>query len=289
MGDNIRIGFIGAGKVGCSLGKMFSVGGLTVAGYYSRTFLSACEGAAFTQSEAFETLEQVVAASDVLFLTTPDAVLRNVYHELKSFDVRGKQLCHCSGSLSAVEVFDDAEAQGASCYSIHPLFPVSSKTECYEELTHAHFCIEGDEAHLMDWKRRLEALGPHVQVIAAAAKRRYHAACCIPSNFVCALVQQSIDMLVACGFEADAALSALAPLMTANMEHIIKVGPQDALTGPVERNDVGTVDAHLKCMDGTRERDAYRLLSMKLVELATMRHPGADYSQMRLLLEGEES
>ena len=31
-----KIGFIGAGKVGVSLGKFFREGGLTVTGYYNR-------------------------------------------------------------------------------------------------------------------------------------------------------------------------------------------------------------------------------------------------------------
>ena len=44
----MRIGFIGAGKVGFTLGKYFAVNGLDVAGYYSRNYKSAEEAAAFT-------------------------------------------------------------------------------------------------------------------------------------------------------------------------------------------------------------------------------------------------
>lgn len=289
MDTEMRIGFIGAGKVGCSLGKLFSDGGYKVSGYYSRTYESACEAASFTGSTAFRTLQEVLVASDALFLTVPDDALRQTYRQLCAYELRGKQLCHCSGSLSAHEVFDDTRDRGASCYSIHPLFPVSSKFACYTELAHAYFCVEGDDEQLEEWQRRIEALGPTVQPIAAAAKKRYHAACCISSNLVCALAHQSIRILVDCGFDEDGALHAITPLMRANMEHIIQVGPQEALTGPVERNDVATVASHLACLASDGERDLYRCASLELVDLAQTRHPDVDYSHMHRLLEGNAS
>ena len=43
----MKIGFIGAGKVGFSLGQFFVQGGLPVTGYYSRHRGSAQEAAAF--------------------------------------------------------------------------------------------------------------------------------------------------------------------------------------------------------------------------------------------------
>ena len=276
----VRIGFIGAGKVGFSMGKFFAQGGLTVSGYYSRSSQSAREAAAFTNSTCFQTLADVVAASDALFITVPDGAIAGVYQQLRAYDLSGKQICHCSGSLSAAEVFPDLAEAGATGYSLHPLFPVSSKTESYKELPGAFFCIEGSAEHLDEWKQRIEALGPEAQVIPGAAKKRYHAACVMSSNLVCALVQQSLDMLVSCGFDEDTALSAITPLVRANMDHIIEHGPIEALTGPIERNDVTTVAAHLRCFERAAERELYRSASRKLVEVARRRHPEADYTHM---------
>ena len=63
-----KIGFLGAGKVGTTLGKYFAEHSVEVAGYYSRSISSASEAAAFTGSRVFETARDVLAASDVLFL-----------------------------------------------------------------------------------------------------------------------------------------------------------------------------------------------------------------------------
>ncbi len=49
----MKIGFIGAGKVGVSLGKYFAENRLEVSGYFSRSESSAREAAVFTGSELF--------------------------------------------------------------------------------------------------------------------------------------------------------------------------------------------------------------------------------------------
>ena len=123
----MTIGFIGAGKVGFSLGQFFAHGGLPMTGYYSRHRDSAQEAAERTGTRQFASLEALVRASDAIFLTVPDGAISAVYEKLRQFDLTGKQLCHCSGAISAQEAFPGAEELGAELYSIHPLFPVSDK------------------------------------------------------------------------------------------------------------------------------------------------------------------
>ena len=47
----MRIGFIGAGKVGCSLGKYLKENGYTVSGYLSRNYENSKFASEFTESE----------------------------------------------------------------------------------------------------------------------------------------------------------------------------------------------------------------------------------------------
>ncbi len=282
----MKIGFIGAGKVGFSLGKLFSQGGIPVTGYYSRRRETAEEAALFTQSAAYSSLEALVKDSDALFLTVPDGSITAVYQTLRQFELTGKQICHCSGALSAEQAFPGICEAGASGYSIHPLFPVSSKYEAYRELTGAFFCLEGDPAHLQDWRQLLEQLGPRVQLISADSKVRYHAACAIASNLMVGIVAESLSLLEGCGFSEDLARQALAPLMRSNLEHLIADGPVKALTGPVERCDTTTVEKHLACFPTREERELYRAVSTRVVEVAQQRNPERDYSSMRKILEG---
>lgn len=283
----MKIGLIGAGKVGFSLGKLFSQGGVPVTGYYSRHRESTEEAALFTHSASYDSLEALVKDSDALFFTVPDGSITPVYESLRGFELSGKQLCHCSGALSAAEAFPGIRETGAAGYSIHPLFPVSSKYEAYRELAGAFFCLEGDGPHLQTWKALLEGLGPRVQIIPAESKVRYHAACAIASNLMCALVAESLELLEGCGFPRQLALEALAPLMRSNLEHLIHDGPVQALTGPVERCDTATVEKHLNCFPTDQERELYRTVSRKLVEVAQQRNPERDYRPMKEILEKE--
>jgi len=276
----MKIGFIGAGRVGCSLGKYFTENGAQLSGYYSRSGSSAREAAEFTASKAFDNIEGLIAASDAVFITVPDGSIREVYTSAADL-ISGKLLCHCSGAMSARDAFPDIEKYGAEGYSIHPLFPVSSRFEAYKGLKTAFFCIEGDSSHIDMWRELLEGAGNTVKVISADVKSKYHAACAVSSNLVCALVYESVSLLTECGFSEDEAYAALRPLAMSNIERIFEVGAEAALTGPVERNDTGTVKKHLACLS---DAEMYRAVSLRLIELANKKNPDTDYSAMIGLL-----
>lgn len=280
----MKIGFIGAGKVGVSLGKFFREGGLTVTGYYNRHRDAAQEAADFTESACFDSAEAVAEASDAVFITVLDNRIREVYDSLRGLDLRGKKICHCSGALSAEEAFPGIEALGATGYSIHPLFPVSDKWTSYKELGSAFFCIEGT-GPLDSWKKTLEALGPRVQEISGDAKVKYHAACAISSNLVCALADTSLKLLQDCGFTETGAREALAPLALSNMKHLLEDGPVHALTGPVERGDAETVRKHLSVLGDGPEGELYRAASEVLVSIAECKNPNREYGEIRRILE----
>lgn len=279
-----RIGFIGAGKVGVSLGKFFREGGLTVTGYCNRHREAAQAAAEFTESRCFDSAEAVAEASDAIFITVPDKEIREVYGSLRGLDLRGKKICHCSGALSAEEAFPGIEALGATGYSIHPLFPVSDKWTSYKELGSAFFCIEGT-GPLDFWKKTLEDQGARVQEISGDAKVKYHAACAFSSNLVCALADTGLKLLQECGFTETGAREALAPLALSNMKHLLEDGPVQALTGPLERGDAETVRKHLSVLGDGPERELYRAASEVLVSIAECKNPNREYGEIRRILE----
>ena len=92
----MKIGFIGAGKVGFSFGKYFTMHQLSVSGYYSRNPQSAQNAAEFTQTKKFDTLEAVIYESDILFLTVPDDAIASVWEKMKQYPIAEKYICHCS-------------------------------------------------------------------------------------------------------------------------------------------------------------------------------------------------
>ncbi len=288
----MRAGFIGAGKVGFSLGKYLAEHGIAVSGYYSRSAASAEEAAEFTGSGFYTSLADIVSDSDTLFITVPDGVIGEVWDDMRNLPIRDKNICHCSGSIPST-VFFDAEERGAYRYSVHPLYAVSSKYTSYQELGKAYFSIEGSSAHLDEIKSVFEAMGNPTAVIDPACKTLYHAAAVMVSNQLAALVDMGAVLLGRCGFpEADAA-KALAPLIEGNALAVAARGPVDALTGPVERGDAQTVRKHLSELEkfaaeektGQDILTAYEALSRQLVRVAGRKHPDKNYQELEKELE----
>ena len=135
----MKTGFIGAGKVGFTLGKFFAANNIQVTGYYSRRRESAKEASAFTGTTVYDSIGELVQDSDAVFLTVPDSAISSVFEELKEFDLTGRLICHCSGAMTAREAFPGIKDTGAYGYSIHPLFPIHSKYNTYRELAGAFF------------------------------------------------------------------------------------------------------------------------------------------------------
>lgn len=277
----MHIGFIGAGKVGCSLGRYFSQHHV-LEGYASTPAETAYEAAQLTNSVAYDTPFELVKHCDVIFFTTPDGIIAHAWHDLLASlitkdELTGKIVCHCSGSLAS-SIFDQADSYGACAYSLHPLFAVSSKTVPQEELSQAFFTLEGSPQRQDDMRHFIEVLGNPLQIIDATEKTRYHAAAALASNHVVALYRLACNELIQCGFSPADAEAALAPLFLGNAHHIAHDGVVAALTGPAERGDYETINKHLNCLEGTTQ-EVYKLLNETLLTIAQEKHGTSSSSQ----------
>ncbi len=279
MNVDRTIGFIGAGKVGTALGRYFSEGGLFVAGYASARRDSAELAASRVPgAQAYDDPAELARGCDLIFVTTPDGKIADAWQELRATcDLSGKILAHCSGSLSAADAFPDAAEAGADTCSAHPLLAVSNPLLPLDELRAAHVTLEGDPAATSVVRAIFDALGNPTHTIDSASKTRYHAAAVYASNLVLAPLAVAGDLMESCGFTAAEAREALTPLVMGNAHAACELGARDALTGPVERNDLDTAQRHLSVLD-ENQASLYRELTAELVRLAESRHPDRDYA-----------
>ena len=240
----MNIGFIGAGKVGFSLGKYLTERNVRVSGYYSRNPQSSREAADFTNTRQYLNLRHLVEDSDVLFVAIPDSAIAQMWEQL---------------------------------------FAINDKYESYKVISQAFFTIEGDPKYLNWFLRLFESFGNPVEVISKEDKVRYHAAAAMASNLYVGLANMCEQMLRDCGFSVANAHRALSPLMIGNTENIIQYGPVGALTGPIERNDLTTVMDHLESLS-EQEQKVYKIRSGVVINVANMKHPERDYSEMERML-----
>jgi predicted short-subunit dehydrogenase-like oxidoreductase (DUF2520 family) len=278
----LKIGFIGAGKVGFSLGKYFSISNISLSGYYSRSFDSSKQAAEFTYSKAYENIQDFLNDTDIIFITTPDDIVLNVWNEISKFKLDNKFICHCSGSLSS-KIFSNLNNSGAFGYSIHPIYAFSDRYNSYKSLNEAFFSIEGNNEHIDVIKNIFITLKNKYIVITADTKPLYHLASVTVSNLVLSLIHAGCEELVSCGIDQEDALKALLPLIENNIKNLSKNGLINALTGPVERGDLNTIRHHMEVVP-YEFKDTYRELSINLLKLSEKKHSTRDYSALKQYL-----
>lgn len=278
----MRIGFIGAGRVGYTLGRFMTDHGANVSGYYSRTKEHAEEAAHFTDTRYYDDPGKLISDSDCIYLTVSDNAISEVFREIDNkYDLTDKIICHTSGALSST-VFDHS-ANKIYGYSIHPNFAVSDKLTSYQSFINAFITIEGSHHYLGEIVEFYKGLGLHVGVISAESKPKYHAASVFASNFVCGIYGTAIRLLEECGFSPENAEMALKGLFLGNAEGAAKNGPFKQLTGPVERGDTSTIIKHLEVLSDS-DRELYKKLAAETLEVAKRKNVDRDYSSIESLL-----
>ncbi|AYE35844.1 hypothetical protein CP523_07820 [Clostridium septicum] len=282
----MKIGFIGAGKVGFSLGKYLTENNITVTGYYSRNEDSAYEASIFTKTKQYNNLKEIINESDAIFITTPDREIQKVWNEIKKLSIQNKLICHCSGSLSS-SIFSNINQYGAYGYSIHPMLAISDKYNSYKNLKEAFITIEGHEKYRNKFKRLIESLGNKATIISNENKALYHAASVIVSNLVLGLINNSVSYLEQCGFKEEEAINALYPLIIFNVKNIREKGIKNSLTGPIERGDLSTIKSHCKSLS-SEDEIMYKILSKNILEIAKVKNKNRDYKELEEYLGGKK-
>jgi predicted short-subunit dehydrogenase-like oxidoreductase (DUF2520 family) len=279
-GDTIKIGFIGPGKVGVSLGRYFTHKGIELSGFYGRNEKTAIEAANITKSKFYDNIHDIIKESNILFITTPDDMISIIDRELSKFDLNNKSICHTSGSLKS-NVLCNAKHSGALIYSIHPIFAFSNKNTNLKELENIFFSVEGDDLENLSPIDNInkgnilvidiiKILGNKFFIRSKETSSIYHLANVFVSNLTLSLLDIGTNYLKMLGLNEEEALNAIKPLVQGNIESIINKGFVNSLTGPVLRGDIITIEKHLSVLE-KEDKELYKILSLNLLKLVALK------------------
>jgi Uncharacterized conserved protein len=266
----VKIGLIGAGKVGTSLGKYLTTKDFVLSGFFDTDAIAAEKAATKTNSCKCASIQQLISNSDLVFLTVKDDNIASLALVCAEESVSGKTFCHCSGALSS-KVMQPLRQKGAWACSAHPLCAVSGFDDA-QIFSNKTFTLEGDEQGLKMLQSLFSQTHNPFCIISSADKAKYHAAAVFASNFVCSLADISNSLFFECGFEPEQIGKMLWPLLEGNAHRIVHEGALSALTGPIERNDVLTVKNHLGALRDENLK-IYLLLSRHLLIMAEKNIP----------------
>jgi len=269
---------VGAGVVGTALAARMTRAGIPVAGLHGRQAelsdaASAISGVLASTGEIPEMLSQ----SDVVIISVRDERIREVVDRLLREKKLGAHqiLLHTSGANAAGDILGAARGQVKALGTLHPLVSFADPRLAVEGMRTVAFGIEGDAAARRVAGSLVALLGARAVVLEAKNLPLYHAGAVLVSNYVVALADLGRGLLIEAGVPAADALPALIPLMTSVVQNLAQVGLPGALTGPVERGDVSSVERHLEILQRRAPRivELYRLLGRDVLRLALSKAP----------------
>jgi predicted short-subunit dehydrogenase-like oxidoreductase (DUF2520 family) len=178
---------------------------------------------------------------DLLVIATPDRAIAEVASHVEP--VATTVVVHLSGACG-LDVLQGHPRRGA----LHPLMTLPDPDRGARLLRGAWFAIAGDPfVHEV-----VDALDGRSFPIADERRAVYHAAACVASNHVVALLAQVERLAATAGVPYDAFFD----IVRASVDNAAALGPRRALTGPAARGDDATIERHLDALD-VRERPAY--------------------------------
>lgn len=263
--------FIGAGKVGTTLGKALSEAGYTIKSLSCAT-LSEAEESCRIIGFGEPSINNIHTAKngEILFITVPDDKITNVVRELDSSDIfwQEKTVFHCSGLLPS-EVLKPLRTKGASTASFHPIQSFSHKHAAPSIFHNTYFGLEGEEQAIITGRKIIRDLGARSIQIQPDDKPIFHAAFSITSNFFVVLLDSAVALLKSLDFSEEKAVQILRPLLDGTLRNVEESSIRSALTGPIIRGDGQTVKAHLAALKKFHGvEDVYRRLAIRALEIA---------------------
>ena len=238
----MKIGFIGAGKVGTGLAISLSKNNYPIIGVYD-AIKQAAE--AFSQTincEVMNNPQEVANNADLVFITTPDSYIEQVCSSVKW---RSKQyVIHCSGA-NTVHLLKCAKEKGAFVGVFHPGLSFADTQKAANDIAGSTFDIEAEEPTLDVLKEIAATLGSYWVEISSEEKPVYHVAVECTSLFVMLLFRISADMMQAMGISEEQAVRAALPMIRGTANNIENLGTSQPLTGPADRGDTETIKKHI--------------------------------------------
>lgn len=267
----MRVGFIGAGLMGKTMGLLLSRCGYEVVGYFSRSETNAFRVAKEVGGKFYSDMPKLASNCDVLFITTPDDAIEQIAHILAGSGCMqpGQVLVHMSG-LHTSQILQPALKMGVSGLSMHPMQSCASPEEALLNLPVSVFCLEGDQEALKIGKTMVSRIGAESFTLTTGDKALYHAAAAIASNYLVALFDVARELLGLSGVDYGYQVPALTALMEGTLSNLKIMTPRDALTGPIARGDIGTVSKHIKSLEEKAPEilDIYKTLGLRTLKLA---------------------
>ena len=305
----LKISIIGSGRLGSTLAYAINNSGsqeaeiVSVSNRTEKTLAAAKELLGDSSRKILFTVNNFLAASisNCIFICTPDDVIekacseifntvmdfkkeenkkafsnkteKNIKSKFNFMDTKEMAVFHFSGSKKT-DVLKSARKAGASAACMHPLKSFASVLEAAETLENTLYGVTYDNNDIGIKKTidiLIKILKGRTIFVENDKKTLYHACACIASNYLVSLMDFATDTGTEVGLDASVFLSGLLNLSEGTLLNIKKLGTKKALTGPIARGDISTINEHIEIIKSLKREDIkefYDVMGKKTAKIA---------------------
>jgi predicted short-subunit dehydrogenase-like oxidoreductase (DUF2520 family) len=283
-----QISWIGCGKVGRTLARALKNAGYSAGAIVCKTVDSARKAMEFIGTGKPGTNPAAaLETGSIHFITTNDDAIADVVARLNSSatDLKGHYFFHTSASLPST-VLESLHAKGAEIASMHPVQVFADPDKALETLPGVYYAIEGSDRAMTLAVQMVDRLQGKLLLIPTGRKALYHIAGVFAANYLTVMVEFALSIMEDLGETPEEAYQAFLPLMVGALENIEEFGVAGALTGPIARGDIKTIESHLENLKQLRPEvgEAYKMLGRGAVSIA-MRGGGLSAEKAQRILD----
>jgi len=278
-----KISLIGAGRAGFAIAAL-----LANQGY---KFLSVIDknpekgkrcGNAVSAVKYGTSLSDLDNNYDFLIIAVPDMEIEKVSSQLAGSGMvrSGSVIAHLSGAAGS-DILDECRQRGASVASMHPCMTFTENRDNY--INSFYLALEGDKKACDELSEVIISIGNKPFIISRKDKPLYHAACVTVSNFLVTLFSAGTEMIRM--QESEVPVNVFLPLIKQTIDNIEKSGAERALTGPVSRGDIETVNKHINILKSQKPELALMYAALGLQSISIAEKQGADSDKLEKIKE----
>ena len=233
------LNIIGCGSVGRTLGRLW-IGNdvLEVQSVLNRSVERAVQATDFMGGGRAVASWEELEPAELCMIATSDDSIEDCCRELAGTGILrpGDIVFHCSGSMPST-VLAPAEQQGALIAGLHPVKSFADPASSVETFPGTWCAVEGDARAIETLCGLVRKCGAQTFEIQPEFKAVYHAATVFVCNYFIALMEVGRRCFEKAGVPRETALEIMQPIVNGTAANLFRLGPAQALTGPIARGE----------------------------------------------------
>ncbi|MEO0131594.1 MAG: Rossmann-like and DUF2520 domain-containing protein [candidate division WOR-3 bacterium] len=207
----------------------------------------------------------------IIFITTQDQNIKEAYQEILPQLTKGSLVIHCSGVLAS-NILKPPRGRKIIPISLHPIQTFPKIITDHNPFSGIYFSLEGSKAARTIILKLINDLEANVIFLSPKDKPIYHLLLVIASNYLVSLMGAVKILGQKIRLPEKKLFRLLEPLVLSTWDNIKNLGLKNALSGPIERGDIATIQAHLKTLKKKAPEllPLYRVLGRETIKLATL-------------------